>query len=632
MKKLFKICAGVFYLLCFFVIFRFPVGLNTTLESSWLYPLADGFIRKDLFFGKNIVFTFGPLGYFSYPFSPYFEGLFELYFLWWVFFAVVTAYFHYQISEKNIFSFWSIWNASLVSALISIFSFDAFFYYLIFASFSVFLKQNNDQSLLRDIFICFVLALISLTKFSFFVAILIFFFFYLLSFRLYFFKNRIFNFFVFFGFYLLVWFVVEGSFVYLPNYIYLSFSMLTAYPAAMSSLAVPKVIYVFGLILFCSLSVLVCFSFFNKKNYYFFYYLAVFIVVYSSWRASYLRHFGLWFFLFSSVLPFALSGSLAGKSRSYSLACFFHSFISIAFLFHIAQLNGSWAIAYSPSKALLEFKSQLIHNYRVIKDIGAYKKLLKSSFDKTARDVLLPKVSEIVGHSTIDVFSPEQMQLYLNRLNYSPRPIYQGYAAMNSLLLEKNKEYLSISSAPDYVLFRLRTIDSRLPFMEDSLVLSELIKNYHFVAKEGAFILLKKNNQRIETGADELITTGNAEINQWVEISNTKNKTINQSNLFLTLDFSFSFFGKIKEQLKRPSIIHIQLVTESGDEFYYRIIPSMTKSPMLIAPLILEDKDVEDYYVFGDSLKKLSKFRVLCVEGENCNVDKSYVFNVVSNK
>ena len=62
----------IWYLLLFiFVLFGFRFGCYEALhglDASWAYALNDIHIKGSYIFGKDVFFTFGPLGYLLQPF------------------------------------------------------------------------------------------------------------------------------------------------------------------------------------------------------------------------------------------------------------------------------------------------------------------------------------------------------------------------------------------------------------------------------------------------------------------------------------------------------------------------------------------------------------------------------------
>ena len=109
----------------------------------------------------------------------------------------------------------------------------------------------------------------------------------------------------------------------------------------------------------------------------------------------------------------------------------------------------------------------------------------------------LPRLCEIVGRASVDVFGQRQVYALLNGLNYRPRPVFQSYAACNAQLMRLNEEFYLSGSAPQYVMFSLERFDHRFPPLADAMLLRLLLSNYVPAGSERDYVLLRaKSAQR----------------------------------------------------------------------------------------------------------------------------------------
>lgn len=79
--------------------------------------------------------------------------------------------------------------------------------------------------------------------------------------------------------------------------------------------------------------------------------------------------------------------------------------------------------------------------------------------ERTLHD--LPEIRARVGGATVDLLGSENGLIFLNRLNYAPRPVIQGYSAYTALLVRHNRDFLLSPRAPEFLLVRYATIDHR---------------------------------------------------------------------------------------------------------------------------------------------------------------------------
>ena len=60
----------------------------------------------------------------------------------------------------------------------------------------------------------------------------------------------------------------------------------------------------------------------------------------------------------------------------------------------------------------------------------------------------LPQIKRTIGQSTVDVFGYGQSLAIANDLNYTPRPIFQGYSAYTPALVKANADFYRSAGAP----------------------------------------------------------------------------------------------------------------------------------------------------------------------------------------
>lgn len=102
-----------------------------------------------------------------------------------------------------------------------------------------------------------------------------------------------------------------------------------------------------------------------------------------------------------------------------------------------------------------------------------------------------------IGHKTVDVYPWNIKLLLQNNLNYLPRPICQSYTAYTPHLQELNfNHYNDIAKAPEYVIYQFLSIDGRYPLFDEPKMNLALLLNYEvasaFEFQEEQFLLLHK--------------------------------------------------------------------------------------------------------------------------------------------
>jgi len=108
-------------------------------------------------------------------------------------------------------------------------------------------------------------------------------------------------------------------------------------------------------------------------------------------------------------------------------------------------------------------------------------------------DRLPATILNAVGSGPIAVFPYENAYAAANALNYRPLPVLQSYAAYTPYLDKTNAESLeNDATAPRFVLFDWASIDGRHPLLDVPATALALYRHYDQAAAEGEHLLLRR--------------------------------------------------------------------------------------------------------------------------------------------
>ncbi|MDZ7933962.1 MAG: hypothetical protein U5M51_03110 [Emticicia sp.] len=140
-------------------------------------------------------------------------------------------------------------------------------------------------------------------------------------------------------------------------------------------------------------------------------------------------------FVRSASLPFLLLCSFGAEKWLKISGWALVSLNLISYLVFYQPIYGKISISIIDN---LRTKSYILPEY--FKDI--------SKKNTPHYNFIYPKeVLDIIGNKTVDLVPNETSEIYLNNLNYNPRPIIQSYQAYNAYLDKKNQEkYLSATA------------------------------------------------------------------------------------------------------------------------------------------------------------------------------------------
>jgi hypothetical protein len=183
---------------------------------------------------------------------------------------------------------------------------------------------------------------------------------------------------------------------------------------------------------------------------------------------------------------------------------------------------------------------------------------------------------------TMDIYSYNQSILLASENAWLPRPVMQSYSAYTAELAELNLRHLLGSDAPDNILFRVEPIDGRLASLEDGLSWPALINRYSVQKLEGGTAYLRKKTGREQNIAEDRdeIYSATQELGEDVTLPDSSDP------LFARMEIDLTFLGKIRSALFKSPELHITMRLRNGSEATFRLISTMIKSDFLITPLV----------------------------------------------
>lgn len=181
---------------------------------------------------------------------------------------------------------------------------------------------------------------------------------------------------------------------------------------------------------------------------------------------------------------------------------------------------------------------------------------------------------------TTDIYSYNQTYLIASGNTWNPRPTFQSYSAYTPALIETNRKHLLGVHAPDNVIFSVEPIDVRMPSLEDGSSWPILLQNYKPSMMKSNFLFLVKNKNPNENREPLLISSKTHLFGEVVKIPNAG------KIIFAEIKIKPTFFGRIANIFFKSSELRITLELKNGMQKQYRIIAEMTKSGLIISPLI----------------------------------------------
>jgi hypothetical protein len=237
-------------------------------------------------------------------------------------------------------------------------------------------------------------------------------------------------------------------------------------------------------------------------------------------------------------------------------------------------------------------------NLRIITYSAPYRHDMEQAFAAQRQRSQLPKLRARVGEATVDVFGQNQAFALYNELNYHARPVFQSYCAYTRGLMNLNQRFYEGTAAPEFILFNLSSLDSRLPALEDSGALRALLARYELIDGEGLFLLFKR--VRDESSRLVFLREGIASVGEAIPLNEPTD-----DDLWMELTLSPGLPGRVTQFLYQPPMVYLCNWTntppERGPEF--RAPAPMLAAGFIVRPLLTETLEVADLFAGNANLR-----------------------------
>ena len=250
-----------------------------------------------------------------------------------------------------------------------------------------------------------------------------------------------------------------------------------------------------------------------------------------------------------------------------------------------------------------------------IYDVGhwkAYRRSYEQRLGEQKESLDLPRVRAKVGRATIDVLGFEQAVAIFNEFNYRPRPVFQSYAAFTPRLSRLNADYYASERAPDYVLLKIQTIDDRLPAFDDSLVLNLFVHDYDYVLSEKGWQLWQRRASRPDPALLQPRRLRTTTVNLGARCPLDE---LADQHVWATIDVSPSLLGRLRGFLYKSAFVRLLVELNDGKQREYRLPVFQGRTGFILNPLVT---DLDSYMRFagGEPLTWVRSLTVAVSRGD----------------
>jgi hypothetical protein len=559
------------------------------IDDSWHMGIGWA-VQKNLIFGRDIVFTNGPLCIFhlrlpfNFPFYTFliFDILFIVHHMYMI---------HYFLKNNT-----SIQSAIVILCtlyLLGSSSGEVTRLYVIFL-FSIFLAITEKKNI-------FFLCSVYIAVFCFFSKV----------------NMGIIIFMVLYSafFYSLVtgkisWKVFTGLFLLPPvllcvfcavlnvnfyGYISASIHLIDAYNDAMAlepekswyvylALFMWLLIFLIPLSRFRAISVILRQSFKTRKidvRYldYIFIYMIVIFSLFIVFKQAFVRAPGHTFAFFIACVVYSCLLLFIGPFRK-TIQYLLPVFIAVAF-WHCIDISSINSIK-TRNRAIITYWDNSNYN------IEAWKKNIRDT------SAFIPEgVLRKIGSQSVDILPIDIAYLFLYDLNYNPRPVFQSYCAYDVFLDNLNYEKYVSESAPEWIIFTNNSIDDRYPWFDESRTKLAIMQYYQPADTWKDFTLLKRRNvpDMLIKGKEEKLM---GKMNEFIALPS--DTTLQYARIKL----SYSIWGKIKRTLYQPAPLYITFEGDgSSPEKTFRCVKPILEGGVLINKMVDGFHEADTFFRFS---------------------------------
>jgi hypothetical protein len=577
------------------------IAPSSEIDSHWQIGLQLAFLQK-LQFGKDLVFTMGPLGFLYVPLFVH-PKLWEISFLFALFIhlLVLASLILFARKVATGFAGMALILVALPFALPVISLEYRMFFAIALLSYLVLTPDGSRRtSCVMLGFVAVLMATATMIKLTaFMMATGIFAAVAVISVKRKQYGQPILLVVVFALAWAFLWELTGQDFAYIPAYFANSMEISAGYTAGMA--VDGKALHFYLAILAIAVIVFSCVTSATKGN---FRPLLLAILLGGSLLVSYKQGFvrqdksHVVYFFGNTMLMLAVLYPLLSKTtknilgRALILACFFALAGGIydAYRGDVlaprfgAKSEGIPVFLKKPQVTRRLGVMSLCSSLSLMCDTSRQEKFQQESMAQIRHTLpLCDKTLGMVAGKTIDVFPWDVALVYAYGLNWSPRPVFQSYSAYTKKLDLLNASHFGGTGSPCIILFSYKRVD-RYPIFDEPETFRTILRNYRILGTDGEFLLLERKNIGLEEKKDdyyrEIGVTQYARLGQPISVPSR-----NEGRVFARVFLKYNWIGRIVDLLYKPSHVYIRLKERRADLTAprYRFIPDQARNGILLS-------------------------------------------------
>lgn len=358
------------------------------------------------------------------------------------------------------------------------------------------------------------------------------------------------------------------------HWIVVSVDLMRGYGAAMSITGETLPLIQAGLALISLLLLLYLVTPSSKRRLYLF--TPVLLVAF---KEGFVRQDGhrLVFFLTIAMTPalLSLSSELSMRDRNWSLL----TFIAACALstWYGSSFEAFPALRTADVARSLQLSSGMEHLRNLVSLLNSDGRSRLKARDNLAADVLSPEWRQAIGQSSVSIVPWELNIAVANQLKWQPLPTLQLYSAYTALLDQVTADSIRDHGAR-YLIVDFIEIDGRNLVLDNPLTWRGIAQQYEVQAMDTSsqrLLLSRKTMTATPVPLDQL-STGNSSFDEWVDVP------AETRSLFAAVHIKNSLIGRLAETFYQLPPLYIKLQRSGGQISVHRILTRTAGNGMLI--------------------------------------------------
>ena len=204
----------------------------------------------------------------------------------------------------------------------------------------------------------------------------------------------------------------------------------------------------------------------------------------------------------------------------------------------------------------------------------------RSALQPPVEDVLQPEILSLLKDKTVDIFPWDISVIYYNKLKYIPRPVMQSYSVYTSALDQLNAAELRSSRSADFLLARIECVDGRYCLSEEGETHRAIVEKYRPVTKtSNGYLVLTKREEPLTLTATLL---------KQRHVTFQKKVTVPASDglVYLFGSAHYSLYGTLRSIFFKPAELRMSFHLENGELRDYRLVRGMLEGGFPVNRLV----------------------------------------------